>query len=171
MRRAAAWLALAGALPSLGEPGKSVVHVSTPARIELACERPATAHVLVQVKRGYHVQANPVLDPALIPITLTIESPMALEVGAPRYPAPKRFRLRGTEEDLLVLDGRFAIEFPVRATAAAAGEAKLVGRLRYQACDDDRCLFPRTLPIDIPARIDSSECPAHGHGPTADRPG
>ncbi len=170
MRRAAAWLALAVAGPSLAVPGKPVVHVSTPARIELACAQPATARVLVQVKRGYHIQANPVLDPALIPITLTIESHAALEVGAPRYPAPKRFRLRGTEEDLLVLDGRFAIEFPVRATAAA-GEAKLVGRLRYQACDDDRCLFPRTLSIDIPARIDSSECPAHGRGRTAAGPG
>ena len=132
-----------------------MVKIERPATVELRRAGETIVHVPVSVSRGYHVQANPVLDPALIPITLTIERPEGLEVGAPRYPAAKRFKLQGAEDELVVLDGRFSIQVPVRVSGrAAAGKAALKGKLRYQACDHERCLFPRTLPVEIPLRIE-----------------
>lgn len=151
-------LALAGSVIA-ADPGASVLQVLSAERVEVAGGGVATAQVRVRVKRGYHVQANPVLDAALIPITLTVEPSQALHVGEPRYPAPKRHRLQGADADLVVLDGGFAIEVPLRASAGAApGPATLVGSLRYQACDHARCLFPRSVPVEIPVRIGSPQC-------------
>lgn len=132
-----------------GEPG--VVEILRAPALELRAGTRAVARVDLRVRPGYHVQANPVLDPALIPITLTMERAEGFELGAPRYPAASRFRLQGAQDDLVVLDGTFAIEVPLRAAdGMAAGDRKLMGAVRFQACDHEHCLFPRTLPVEIP---------------------
>jgi len=40
------------------------------------------------------------------------------------------------------------------SSRAAAGKTVLEGKLHYQACDHEHCLFPRTLPVEIPLRIE-----------------
>lgn len=155
---AAAALASALAAAAAAPEGQHVVEIVGPDQARLPCARDTVLRVAVRVKPGYHVQANPVLDPALIPITLAIAAPAWLEAGPPRYPPPKRLRLRGAEDELVVLDGHFAIEVSVRAARAPSpAQATLSGALRYQACDDERCLFPRTLPLAISVRTDG-EC-------------
>ncbi len=113
----------------------------------------ADTHVVLQVvvKAGYHVQANPVENPDLIPLTLRIDAAGSVSVGEPVYPAAKRMRLRGDSQDLVVYDGTFAIALPIKvAPNATAGEpVTLKGTLRYQACDDRYCLFPVTLPVAL----------------------
>lgn len=146
-------LALAASVPA-AQPGEPVVRVLPVEAVELAPGNDAIARIRVEVKPGYHVQANPVLDDALIPISLTIEPSGGVDVDAPRYPAAKRMRLRGAEDELVVLDGFFSIEVPMRISRGARpGSNLLAGKLRYQACDDERCLFPRTLAVQIPVRI------------------
>ena len=158
MRRlsSTAAIALAVGASALAEGAELVVvKIERPAPVELRRTVETMVHVPVSVRRGYHVQANPVLDPALTPITLTIERSEGLEIGAPRYPTATRFRLQGADDDLVVLDGGFSIQVPVRVSSrAAAGKTALEGKLSYQACDDEHCLFPRTLPVEIPLRIE-----------------
>ena len=133
---------------------EDVVRVEPPALVVLRPGGEATAKIVVRVKRGFHVQANPVLNPDLIPIVLSFEDSGPARAGRPIYPAPKRMRLRGADDDLLVLDGRFTIAVPIRLEGATPpGELRLVGKLRYQACDDERCLFPRTARTEVPIRI------------------
>jgi len=76
----------------------------------------------------------------------------ALEIGMRRTAsAPSRL----VQISLLVLDGHFSIQVPVRVSSrAAAGKTVLEGKLHYQACDHEHCLFPRTLPVEIPLRIE-----------------
>ena len=109
----------------------------------------------VAVKSGYHVQANPVENPDLIPIALKVDAAGSVSVEDPVYPAAKRMRLPGDSRDLVVYDGTFPISLPVKAASdAAAGETvTLRGTLRYQACDDRHCLFPVTLPVTIVVTI------------------
>jgi hypothetical protein len=133
--------------------------VRTPA-VELRAGARAVARVELRVKPGYHVQANPVLDPALIPITLTMGQAEGFDLGAPRYPPATRFRLQGTQDDLVVLDGTFSIEVPLRvSTGIVPGERTLEGTIRFQACDHEHCLFPRTLPVEIPLVVVSGRKP------------
>lgn len=151
---------LAASAQAFAADAAAVVEVLRTPALELQAGARAVARVDLHVKPGYHVQANPVLDPALIPITLTMERAEGFGLGAPRYPAASRFRLQGAQDDLVVLDGTFSIEVPLRAAhGMAAGERKLRGAVRFQACDHEHCLFPRTLPVEIPLVVVSGRKP------------
>lgn len=157
--RAAALLALAalaaGAPAHAEKPHVASVSVGEPATARAGTR--TTLKVSVTVKPGYHVQANPVLNPALIPVQLTVAGTPAVEAGKPVYPQARRLRLLGSDEDLVVYDGTFVIEQPVSVRKGSApGEVVLRGSLRYQACDDRHCLLPRTLPVELRLRIAES---------------
>lgn len=153
MRR---WLALAaGVLSSAGQAwGADVVSLGVPEELIAAPGRRVVAEIQVTVKPGYHVQANPVLNPDLIPLTLEIKSAHDAHPGKPTYPPAKRLRLEGDSVDLVVYDGSFTVRNPIRLSKdAAPGTRELNGTLRYQACDDRHCLFPTTLPFTLRLRV------------------
>ncbi len=132
-----------------------VVRVLPPSGVELQPGASTRVVLQVVVKLGYHVQANPVENPSLIPITLKIDGAKDISVGEPLYPTAKRLRLPGDDQDLVVYDGSFAIAFPLEvARDATAGQTvTLKGGLRYQACDDSHCLFPVTLPVALAVTV------------------
>jgi len=132
-------------------------HVATVAADEVPTVRAGesiTLRATVTIKPGYHVQANPVLNPALKPLLLTVQTPPFIRAGAPVYPQAERLRLLGSDEDLVIYDGTFVVEQPVSVNKGSpSGETTLDGSLRYQACDDRRCLMPRTLPVRFRLRV------------------
>lgn len=142
-----------------GAPGSAfavdVVRVVPPSEVELQPGASARVVLQVVVKPGYHVQANPVENPNLIPITLKIDGANGISVGEPFYPTAKRLRLPGDSQDLVVYDGSFAIAFPLEVARDATAGQKLTlkGSLRYQACDDSHCLFPVTLPVTLAVAV------------------
>jgi hypothetical protein len=135
----------------------ALTHVATVAAEEAPTVRAgesATLRVTVTIKPGYHVQANPVLNPALKPLLLTVQAPPSIRAGAPVYPQAKRLRLTGSDEDLVIYDGTFVLELPVSVSKdSRPGDTVFEGALRYQACDDRRCLMPRTLPVQLKLRV------------------
>jgi len=66
--------------------------------------------ILVKVKPGYHVQAIPVRNSNLIPITLELEPSGGVRPNRTAYPPGKLFRLAEGSKDLVVYDGAFFIE-------------------------------------------------------------
>ena len=132
--------------------GIELVHVITPHETVLRTGESDFMLVDVIVRSGYHVQANPPAFPNLIPLTLTLDPAPGVEVGTPVYPPPKRLRLGGSGETLLVLDGRFSIRVPVKSSTAVPASVQIRGTLRYQGCDDVRCLYPRSIPVTL--RVD-----------------
>ena len=107
-----------------------------------------------RLREGFHVQANPVANPDLIPTTLSVDAVPALELGPPRYPPGSLFHLDGSEEALPTFGGDFEIELPLRIKAGAApGLRRLRAKLHYQGCDARSCLFPRELRLNLRVRI------------------
>jgi DsbC/DsbD-like thiol-disulfide interchange protein len=151
---ALAVLVALGAMPAIAR-AIEVVTVVPPSSVEVRPSVSTRIALQVVVKPGYHVQANPVENPSLIPITLKMNAARGISVGEPVYPAPKRLRLPGDSQDLVVYDGTFVIALPlqVERNATAGATVTLTGSLRYQACDDSHCLFPVTLPIALPLRV------------------
>jgi DsbC/DsbD-like thiol-disulfide interchange protein len=147
-------LAVLGAAPA-GARALDVVSVVPPSSVEVRPGAAARFPLQIVVKPGYHVQANPVENPSLIPITLKVDPGENVSVGEPLYPSPKRIRLPGDTQDLVVYDGTFVISLPVTAARRAASGATVTlrGTLRYQACDDSHCLFPVTLPVTLPVTV------------------
>ena len=151
---ALAVLVLLGAASS-GARAIEVVTVVSPPSVEVKPGAGTRLAVKVVVKSGYHVQANPVENPSLIPITLKMDAAGSVSAGEPLYPPPKRLRLSGETQDLVVYDGTFVIALPVKVghNATPGATVTLKGTLRYQACDDSHCLFPVTLPVAFPVTV------------------
>lgn len=106
--------------------------------------------IVVNVKEGYHIQANKLKDESLIPTSLEIKSNKFFTISGLEFPPAKEFQLEGTEGSLLVFDGIFPIKLVVNpAKDAAVGKHVLAAQLRYQACDSNTCFFPRTVEFPI----------------------
>jgi len=151
---ALAVLAALGAAPA-SVRAIDVVAVLPPSGVEVKPGAGTQIALQVVVKPGYHVQANPVENASLIPITLKVDAAGSVSVGEPLYPAPKRLRLPGDSQDLVVYDGTFVIALPVKVGRNATGgtTVTLKGSLRYQACDDSHCLFPVALPVTLAVTV------------------
>lgn len=110
--------------------------------------------VRAKIKKGFHIQANPAADEFLIPTTLSIQANEGIIPGKPVYPPGHPYRLNGSKEDLLTYEDEVEISFPVKVLDSAPfGNVNLTGGLRFQPCDDRKCLFPRTIPVTIPVKI------------------
>lgn len=133
------------------------IELLTPAEFNTEPEEMNNIVLEINVEKGYHIQANPVEEDFLIPTTVKITSSKNVLVGNPVYPAGKTLTLRGTEENLVVYDGKIYIIIPVQITQPAQKDFHLIeGELEYQACDSVKCFMPRTITFAIPVKSKNS---------------
>ena len=105
------------------------------------------AAVEMTVTPGWHVNAHEPLDEFLVPTTLTVVPPDGVVAGDVVYPPPVERKLAfGGDRPLRLYSGRVRFTARLEGTPAADA-APLRARLRYQACNDSRCLPPRTLEL------------------------
>lgn len=137
--------------------GPPVVVRLTASRVILSPGERAEIEVVATIGEGFRIQANPASQPFLVPALLEIEEDVRVEVGSPEYPPGKPYRLQGTSEDLSVYADRLVIRVPVTAPrgpgARSSDEVVLEGRLRYQACNEQVCLRPSSVPVQVPVSI------------------
>jgi len=107
--------------------------------------------VNIKMLEGYHIQANQVQDPNLIPTSVTtIEVPFNIVVYNPIFPQPEPFKLRDAQDSMMVFQQTLRIYIPVEVkNEAKIGQHKITMNLHYQACDAVKCYFPRDLPFMI----------------------
>ena len=107
---------------------------------------PAEAVVEVTIAAGWHVNAHVPHEPFLVPTTLEIVPPAGVRAGDVRYPAAvERVLPFSGGKPMALYEGHVRLTAPLEGTATGAGTLR--ARLRYQACDDTRCLPPRTLEL------------------------
>ncbi|MGH7818152.1 MAG: cytochrome c biogenesis protein CcdA, partial [Candidatus Binatia bacterium] len=110
----------------------------------------------LEIADGWHINAHRPTSKELIPTTLTVEPPKDFEVREIRYPVPRSmpFEFAGGKT-LAVYSGTIRIGIPLIAGQSFGPEGvSFLSKLRYQACDDTRCLRPveieRTFVIKSP---------------------
>jgi DsbC/DsbD-like thiol-disulfide interchange protein len=133
--------ATSAAGPSLEAKWRVATPATAPGTSELA--------LTVTVENGWHVNANDPDRPYVIPTTLEIEAPAGTTIESIRYPDPVVRSLGfapGTP--LRLYEGTFTIGVRV----AGAPPARFDAKLGYQACNDETCLPPRTLPVPFEAK-------------------
>ena len=114
------------------------------------------ARIVVKVEMGgaWHVNAHEVRDEYLIPTDLGVKPPEGITLRKITYPEPTQLTLAGTTETLAVYGRAFEIILDIDvAEALAPGVYDLRGTLRYQACDDKRCMPPASLEVAIPVTV------------------
>jgi thiol:disulfide interchange protein len=124
-------------------------------------ERPAVAAggmarlaLKVWLPEGLHTQSNKPLDPTLIPTVLWIDPPPGVTVDEIVYPPAIALRQQGLDQPLQVFEHEFAVGAIVAIPpTVAAGDLRLPGRLRYQACNDMMCFPPATAEFAWTLRV------------------
>ena len=92
----------------------------------------------VTIDRGWHINANPPSLPYLIP------TEVRGDVRSLRYPAGDDLTFEFSDQPLSVYSGTISIRGEIDRNASTL-------RLRYQACDDRRCLSPVDKTIPVPS--------------------
>ncbi|MFP8880309.1 MAG: thioredoxin domain-containing protein [Myxococcota bacterium] len=142
---------IAGAMPG----SKDHVHI----RVKRAADSASELAVEIRVDEGWHINANPASMPFLIPTTIALEGGTLSEPI--QYPAGVVFAPSFSPEPLSTYQGTLEIALHVskeEATPQTANEKLPSGKntsaktvsVRYQACDESRCLPPATSRAAIP---------------------
>jgi thiol:disulfide interchange protein DsbD len=140
------------------EPGDILEVSALTAPATVAPGEGAQLSVTVTISSGWHVNAHVPSQPYLIPTVLSLTTPPEIEVGEVLYPAGElRAFAFNPGKPLATYEGTITITaaLSVRPDATVDRAALVRGSLRYQACNDTRCLPPRTAPLVTSLQIGS----------------
>ena len=158
----AAWLALPALLAASLAPSQthfpwqskadpsipktaSVVYLF-PEQVELTAGKPSTVPLHFRVAPGLHINSHTPKDSYLIPTVLSIPSG-AVQLKDASYPPGSNFTLPvDPSPRLSVYTGEFVINAQI---VAPRGNYLVQGALHYQACDNNQCMPPKTIPVAI----------------------
>ncbi len=130
-----------------------MLNIAPPAKVAAKRGAGVEARVKVALQHGYHVNSNTPTEDYLIPLRLTWEQG-ALQAAGVVYPKPRNEKYAFSEKPLSVFTGSFDLvsRFKV-APNAPPGPGILLGKLRYQACNDKACFPPKTVEVRLPYEI------------------
>ncbi len=150
-------LALAVPRPGHSAPASPAQHSVVRVSVEPVSVGPGgkgKGLVTIAVDSGWHVQANPPSDRDMIATVVKLQRLPGIRAGKPKYPAGELHAFPGTDEKMRMYQGSAVVEVPlVAARVLKAGEYKLSGSVRYQACNDQMCLPPRQAPFELLVRV------------------
>jgi hypothetical protein len=118
-----------------------------PDKINIPARRAAQIDLHFRVADGLHINSHAPTDKTLIPTRLAVVEVQGLNVTAVDFPAGTQYAPQfAPREKLSVYTGEFILHAHL---TAQPGEHLLDGALRYQACDANACLPPRTIPVSV----------------------
>jgi thiol:disulfide interchange protein DsbD len=135
-------------------PAEKLVKVEV-APITIAAGAPvAVFPVTLTIAPGWHVNANPPNPDYMIATALEVKPGYGVSPGKIGYPAPRPIKVGFEESPLFVYGDRVTLTLPLTAAAnATSGAHTLKGTLRFQACNDQVCMAPASLPVVIAVTV------------------
>ena len=110
--------------------------------------------VRLEIKNGYHVNANPPSQSFLKPTEIELKPADGISVEFITYPDPLMRTFSFSETPLKVYEGATDLKVRLKAdTTAKAGKHNLSAKLRVQACDDKVCYAPGVLDVLLPVDV------------------
>ena len=136
-------------------PKGPVVTVTNAPTVTAVQGKPATASLMFNVARGYHVNSNRPKSEYLIPTALKIDAATDIVIGKTVYPDGQDMSFAfAPDEKLNVYTGNFSVDVIVRPLhTVQPGKYAVRGSLRYQACDNTACYPPKNLPVSFDVKI------------------
>jgi DsbC/DsbD-like thiol-disulfide interchange protein len=144
-----------GALPALCQVDSAnrsllkgaAVEYLYPEQVTISAGKPSDVALHFRIADGLHINSHTPKDEYLIPTSLTIPDGAGVRLETATYPIGKEFTLPadpGTK--LIVYTDELVIEARIVATA---GNHLVEAKLRFQACDKEVCMPPKTIPVAI----------------------
>ena len=112
--------------------------------------------VAIQIREPWHVNAHKVTEDFLVPTDVAFELPEGVTLRGTVYPPGVEKKLDFAESALRLYDGTVHVGAIIDVgKEAAIGETTVIAHVTYQACDNEKCLLPQTIDVNIPLRISS----------------
>jgi DsbC/DsbD-like thiol-disulfide interchange protein len=144
---ATAVVSIAAALSGSPREGQPIVtvHLSAVPTASPVVGGKASLHLDVTPKPKMHVYAPGEKD--AIAIAWTLDPNPAIKPGKLTYPPPQKYFFPPLKLTQLVYSKPFRITQPITlANPSSSGALTIEGTLTYQACDDDVCYVPKSVP-------------------------
>ena len=159
---------------SIPPPGELVKIAAEPVAIAAGGE--GTATIRLTITPSWHINANPPFPDYMIPTVVELGATRGVRPSEPAYPPPHLVKLSFDDSELFVYDGVADVKMPLAVAADAANGAHVLkGSLRFQACNDQVCLPPHSLPFAVTVNVTGGSAGAvppsgePGAGPGAER--
>ena len=120
-----------------------------PEQVTVAAGKPAAIALHFRIKQNLHINSHAPREEYLIPTVFSIPESSGVRLASATYPAGADFTLPvDPSEKLSVYTGAFTIDARI---IAGPGDHLVEAKLRYQACDQNACMPPKTItvPIDV----------------------
>ncbi len=144
-------------------PSSSVVSVS--AYLDHSILQAGRSYkVLVEIdhKEGWHSQSHNPSAENLIATTLELKPDEGLSTGRIFYPEGKMLKFGFSDDKISVYEGKTYIGTSIAISQdLPSGEYSVSGDLTIQACNDQNCLMPSNVKIDIPVTVGTQSEPVH----------
>jgi hypothetical protein len=125
----------------------SAVEYLYPEQLSLAAGKPATVVLHFRVAPGLHINSHKPHEEFLIPTVFSIPEASGVRLEAATYQVGTDYTSPlDPSAKLNVYSGEFTIQVRLVATA---GDHLVEAKLRYQACDNNACMPPKTIPVAI----------------------
>jgi hypothetical protein len=120
------------------------VEFLSPDKVTVSARHTAQIDLYFRVADGLHINSHAPLDKFLIPARFAVAEGQGLNVRAVDFPPGAEYALQ--REKLSVYTGEFVLHAHL---LAQPGEHQLQGALHYQACDNNTCMPPHSIPVSV----------------------
>lgn len=118
-----------------------------PEQVTIPAQKPTTVALHFRVAPGLHINSHTPRERELIPATFSIPESSGVRLVSAVYPPGTDFTLPlDPNTKLSVYSGEFTIQARI---VAASGGHLVEAKLRYQACDNNACMPPKTIIVAI----------------------
>lgn len=118
------------------------------------------AAVALAIEEGWHINSHTPTYDYLIGTSLMLEPAEGVIVSDLRYPEGEMVKFGFADDPLSVYEGTVHLFLTFRVSEKMqAGPVVLHGKLRVQACNDEVCLAPSSLDVEIPFVVGALESP------------
>ena len=125
-----------------------------PQETTLAPGESGVVPVRLQIKNGYHVNANPPSQSYLKATEIELKPAEGISVEFITYPDPLIRTFAFSETPLKVYEGETELKVQLKADKSASpGKHNLSAKLRVQACDDKVCYAPGAMDVTVPVNV------------------
>ncbi len=134
-------------------PPSTLVKVHA-AKVTIAAGATATAQLELTIEPTWHINANPPSPEYMIPTEVSLKAGSGVSAGHIRYPTAQQLKVEFDPAPLSVYTKSVTIPLPLNAAATSEnGSHTLRGTLRYQACNDQVCTAPTSIPFTVEVEV------------------
>jgi thiol:disulfide interchange protein DsbD len=125
----------------------------SPSKKEFIAGENVRLNLKVSIQDGFHINANKISDPDLIPTEVSVEAG-DFKLGKISYPPSKSYKFSFSETELEVYEGNVTIGVNLKSRKdMKPGKYEVSGSVHYQACNDRACFPPKDAPFSAIATI------------------